>query len=224
MKLRAGRRNRSALTLIEALVIAAVLAVLAVMILPALSAAKRRSSRIYCVNNLKQLGLSYRIWADDHGDTYPAGVSATNGGAMEAIQSGNVIPTFQVMSNELSTPKILVCNGDPDGPGDSARSYATNFSQLSNGNVSYFANVDFLNDKNPVLIISGDSNFKMNGEIPKAGLLFVSEKNPVVWARTWHRGGGNLGFADGSVQITVISAMQNDFIQTGMATNRLAIP
>jgi hypothetical protein len=71
--------------------------------------------RITCTNNLKQVGLGFRIWAAEHQDKIPTQISITNGGAMEAILTGNVAAAFQVMSNELSTPKILFCPTDQTG-------------------------------------------------------------------------------------------------------------
>ena len=77
--------------------------------------AGENAKRIHCVNNLKQIGLAARIWATDNDDVLP--------------------PNWLVMSNELSTPKILVC------PADSGRQVATNWTSFSAANVSY----EFLN-------------------------------------------------------------------------------
>ncbi len=78
----------------------------------------RRSSRLGCDNNLKQIGLAFRTWAIDNDDQFPFNVSTNTGGTMEHCAVGsdgfdtNAALHFQVMSNELSTPWILVCPKD----------------------------------------------------------------------------------------------------------------
>jgi len=65
-------------TLVELLVVIAVIAVLASLLLPALNAARNRARRTECLSNLKQISLGIRLYADDHADTLPSTV-ITNG-------------------------------------------------------------------------------------------------------------------------------------------------
>ena len=65
------RQGRRAFTLIELLVVIAIIAILAAMLLPALSAAKQKAQSIKCLNNLKQWGLGFTMYAQENRDFVP---------------------------------------------------------------------------------------------------------------------------------------------------------
>jgi len=58
--------------LLELLVVIAIIAILAALVLPVLSAAKRKAQRTACLNNLRQINLGIRLYADDANDASPA--------------------------------------------------------------------------------------------------------------------------------------------------------
>jgi prepilin-type processing-associated H-X9-DG protein len=146
-------------------------------------------------------------------------VSVTNGGTMELANKGIAYVNFQAMSNELSTPKFLIC------PVDADHIVATNFTtDFNNSKISYFVGVDAV-DEYPQRILSGDDNLEISGVSVNSGLLELPTNAPIIWTAERHKFVGNIGFADGGViQVTTTNGLQKLLPQTGLATNRLAIP
>src|SRR5688572_7740610 len=126
--------GRAGLSLLELMVLVAVMALIAMVLLPMLGGRHRHAShgRIKCVNNLKNVGLAFRIFATDNNDLFPGQVMASNG---VELANMDVVTVLKYLSNELSTPKILIC------PKDEKREETTNFVSLTAKNLSYFASL-----------------------------------------------------------------------------------
>jgi hypothetical protein len=176
---------------------------------------KTRAPRIRCVNNLKEVGLAYGVWEGDHGGHYPMTISETNGGTMEFNTGPKAWRHFQVMSNELTTLRVLVCPADWRMP-------ATNFSFLANSNISFFVGVD-ASETNPQGILSGDHNIT-NGTPVKNGIIELTTNQPTGWTTEMHNKVGNIGLADGSVQPVSISGLRSAVENAGVPTNHLQMP
>ena len=216
MKLRVSNHKTIALTLIEVLVVVAILSVLVALLLPALSAARKKAQFITCNGQMKEIGLSAKIWEGDHTNLYPTIVSTSYGGALEYLERGEMFRYFQIMSNILATPKLVICPADIRQP---AKDFGPTF---SNTNISYFVGLG-ADDSNPRMLVAGDRNIIGGTKLP-SGILEITTNQFIRWSSEMHNGIGNIAIADGSVQQVASSNLFQLLLQTGIATNRLAIP
>jgi hypothetical protein len=205
------RRRALGFNQFELLVVIGVVVLLATLLLPALAAAKRKSSRIKCVSNLKEAGRAFRIWEEVE-------VVLTNNETMKLVTNGNAYLLWQTMSNELSTPKILHC------PDDKRGKEAVSFSEgFSDANISYFFSLD-ATEMYPQMILDGDDNLAVDGVPVKPGILNLWTTSAIAWTKERHKGVGNIGMADGSVQQVTIGGLNYAIVNStnGVPTN--AVP
>jgi hypothetical protein len=217
MKIVSPTTRKRAFTVLDLLMVIAAITFIAIVYLSHTDRNVRaRALRVQCLNNLKQTGQAFDMWAKDHGEKFPMEISQTNGGTMEFTTGPNEWRHFQVMSNELSTPMALRC------PSEKSRMAATNFTSLRNSNISYFINLDF-SRPSPQVIWSGDRNLD-NGEPVRDGVLELTTNPPAAWTAEMHHKEGNLLMFDGSVQRVDEASLRNAIANSGASTNRLQMP
>jgi len=109
----------------------------------------------HCANQMKQIGLAFRVWMLGSNDQFPFQVSTNLGGTMELRSIGadgfdaNAFLHFQVISNELGTAALFVC------PGDIGRVAVTNFADLQPQNVTYWLRTSAdVTDFNPDAVLA----------------------------------------------------------------------
>ena len=222
--------HRRGFAWLELLLVVVVVVFLAGLFLPGRSLRTRRDGRrIQCLNNLKMLGLGLRTFATDHNGQFPWAVPGREGGTREEIADGQRIwRHVAVLSNELSTPKILLCPKDPRfdkldgktlvfGPPPDRKALQLG----SNEHLSYFlytgANAEVLER-----IVAGDRNLTRNGT-PVKGKVTPSATDIFEFTNPGHHDDrGNLLLAEGSVLLATRSQTKESFAESfrNASTNR----
>ncbi|MDB6058709.1 MAG: type secretion system protein [Verrucomicrobiales bacterium] len=218
-------KTTTAFTLLEVIVVTFLIALVALIVLPALNPPHHKHAKLGCVNNLKQIGTAYRIWASDNGDRYPADVAKTptNLGWADFAKMTNAgqycWSNYALIEYELGRlPQILVCPADKRQPSD-------DFKHLNNKNISYFINPG-ASENFPLSILGGDRNVAPGtkpqndyGYSPEDGSgndVILQTNSPICWSLKMHSqgnpvGGGNILMGDGSVQQCSSARLMSDY-------------
>ncbi len=164
-------KKRAAFTLVELLIVIAIVGILAGLLLPALNRAKEKAKRTACASNLKQVNLATHLYADDNGESlpvlpnpnpYPNGVGAY----YKQLVKGYLGQTGPASPNE----KVFVCPVD-----------RTIYTQASHAFTSYTFN-GYEVGPNAMPRITGQK--LSNIEKPVKAVL-VGEF-PGFWGGSWH--------------------------------------
>lgn len=217
------RRNGTAFTLIELLVVISIIAILAGILLPTLAKAKARAQRTKCVSNLKQVGMSFRMfWSDSkdrHTFTKENLVNPDTGIVLyQNPTNAQAWMHFQALSNYLDTAKVLMCPSDRTRKNDTADDLmSTSSRSLAHTSkrdlaVSYFVNLN-ADESRPYAFLIGDRNLasaetapaynrQPSGTNPMGGAVYVPDN--AVWSKNpsneLHDLQGNFNLCEGSVQ------------------------
>jgi prepilin-type processing-associated H-X9-DG protein len=202
--------REAAFTLTELLAVVATLALLAVLAAPALASTKLRSQRAGCVGNLSQVGRAFNMWATDHGNRYPMVTKYNEGGTWQhpsGLQHNEWFQ-FAVLSNELATPKVLVCPADSEKK--VAREWTTSAAggflsgTFMNNALSYLLAHPFAEDGRRMLC--ADRNLSAASNLGGGCGYWIGAASVSTSSARWlpksgygHSTSGNVLFNDGSV-------------------------
>ena len=197
-----NHKKRDGFTLLELLVVIAVIALLASMLLPALHGAREFARKAKCMSNLKQLGYLITMYADDYDDyIFPSSVTAEPAGGHNywslRLQEGGYIKTPSTWSY---VSKVFVCPSiinkldakDKYGNPDRSRVYALNYSGASG---KYWKRSRVTNPSEFVLLID---SIAIPGGYPFYYVGLTGSSSLKVDLA--HSGRANILFLDGSVR------------------------
>ena len=246
MNIHFTNRRTHAFSLVEVMVVVAVIAIISAVFLSKHARDRDRARRISCIGSLKITSMGLRLFANDADGAYPFQFLSrpTNsmmfGSAFKTNDPGELWKLIQVAQNDIASARVPICPGDrPWRPADSFLTaglpgeFAHTNSRLNA--LSYFLSPD-ADESDPSLILMGDRYLTTDPETSserKTSFLFgqqdvssgASLEKQVRWISTVHQGGGNAAFMDGSVQQLTTAKLREAIVnQPAGRANRIWLP
>ncbi|MDD2707379.1 MAG: type II secretion system protein [Verrucomicrobiae bacterium] len=192
--------RKSAFTLIEMLIVIAIISLLMSLLALAVKNARDMAKGITCMNNIRQGLLALSIYAGDNGGSYPTW--RTEGGE---YWSTRLILGKYLPATTSGMPSVLVC------PSEQPKVYlATHLTYgLWTGDAhsnpgTFISTSDIESNGASTVVLADSARFEYNATwtqsfyIQKEALAELTASSKTIHLR--HRGRGNVGFGDGSVR------------------------
>lgn len=211
----------AAFTLLELLLVVAVLFVL-VLLLPISSHGPSRPAMpVRCLNNLKQTAMAMHMFAEDHEKRFTPEWAAASRTSAEGVQPDAPAVYLSPLRAYVGHWHAFVC------PTDRAKLASTNDSEFDNRKVSYFLSLTTTPQSSGNVILAGDRHLSFNGKAVNPGMFLLASNAPISWTRELHPVGavarGSLGFVDGHAEF-VGTNLPSVVGRQGLTTNQISVP
>jgi prepilin-type N-terminal cleavage/methylation domain-containing protein len=179
-------------TIVELLIVIAIISFIAALLLPALSNAKNRGRGADWISRLKQCGVGSRIFSNDNEEAFPWQLEVAKGGSVGSIDWTD---NLRSLSNELVTPKVLA------SPLDKERVEHDNWTTLDGDkHISTFVGLEAQESKSQSILFGDRTVHGGSGGMEPYWTASVLSSIDAAWDETINNGRkGYIVLSDGSV-------------------------